>query len=326
MRAIKAQAPGGPEVLRQVDEAVPSPPAGEVLIRVRAAGVNRPDLRQRAGGYPPPPGVTDTLGLEVAGEIAEVGNGVTGLARGDQVCALVAGGGYADYCLAPHEQVLPKPASLSWLEAAAVPETYFTVWSNLFDRGQLAPGETVLIHGGASGIGTTAVQLARARGSRVITTVGTVAKADAVTALGADVVIDYRREDFVERTRAATDGTGVDVILDMVCASYLERNVTVLAPDGRLVVMAFLGGGRAEVDIEAMIRRRQTLCGTTLRPQTPAMKGRLAQALYREVWPLLEAGTVRPVIHQVNALVDANLAHAALEAGDHVGKFVLSLD
>ncbi|WP_320176480.1 NAD(P)H-quinone oxidoreductase [Roseovarius pacificus] len=325
MQAIFATEPGGPEVLEPRRISVPDPAAGEVLIRVAAAGVNRPDLRQRKGGYPPPPGVTEVLGLEVAGEIVSCGDGVTGYAPGDKVCALVAGGGYAEYCVAPVEQVLPWPTGLSALEAAAIPETYFTVWTNLFRIGRLSEGETVLIHGGASGIGTTAIQLACALGATVYATAGTDEKCRACRDLGASEAINYRTERFETEIARLTDGRGVDVILDMICAEYLERNLASLAVGGRLVIIAFLGGGKTEVDIESMIRKRQTLCGSTLRPQTPQEKGVIARDLHRHVWPLLESGTVRPVINSVHPLERACDAHAELEAGGHVGKIVLSV-
>ncbi len=300
------------------------PPApGEVQIRIAAAGVNRPDLRQRAGGYPPPPGVTEVLGLEVAGTVTAVGAGVDPAWIGREVCALLAGGGYAEACVAPLAQVLPVPKGLDMVQAAALPETYFTVWTNLFQIARLQPGERVLIHGGASGIGTTAIQLARAFGAEVLVTAGTEDKCAACRRLGAGTAINYRTEDFAAEVLAATQGAGVDVILDMVCGAYLARNLACLAPGGRLTVIAFLGGGRAEVDIEAMVRRRQTLCGSTLRPQSPEAKGRIAAELLREVWPLIEAGQVAPVIEAVLPLAEAAEGHARLEAGGHVGKFVL---
>lgn len=323
MSAIRATRPGGPEVLEVHRVPVPQPAAGEVQIRVAAAGVNRPDLRQRAGGYPPPPGITDVLGLEVAGTVTATGPGVDPAWLGRPVCALLAGGGYAEVCVAPVAQVLPVPAGLDMVQAAALPETYFTVWTNLFQIARLTAGERVLIHGGASGIGTTAIQLARAFGAEVLVTAGTDRKCTACRDLGARVAINYRTQDFAAEVMAATDGAGVDVILDMVCASYVPRNLASLAVGGRLVVIAFLGGGRAEVDIEAMIRRRQTLCGSTLRPQSPEAKGRIAAELRTHVWPLLEAGTIAPVIQSVLPLSDAARAHAALEAGDHIGKFIL---
>jgi NADPH2:quinone reductase len=325
MTAIFAVEPGGPDVLQPRQIPVPTPASGEVLIRVAAAGINRPDLRQRAGAYPPPPGVTEVLGLEVAGEIVVCGDGVAGYAPGDKVCALVAGGGYAEYCVAPVEQVLPWPKGLTAIEAAAMPETFFTVWTNLFRIGRLGQGDSVLIHGGASGIGTTAIQLARAFGATVYATAGTDDKCRACEDLGAHGAINYKTARFEEEIARLTDGHGVDVILDMICADYLERNLASLAVGGRLVIIAFLGGGRAEVNVEAMIRKRQTLCGSTLRPQTPQEKGLIAADLRDQVWPLIEAGKLRPVINSVYPLARACDAHADLEAGAHIGKIVLTV-
>jgi NADPH2:quinone reductase len=325
MNAVFAREPGGPDVLELRATPMPEPRGGEVLIRVESAGVNRPDLRQRLGGYPPPPGVSEALGLEVAGEVVEAGAGVEGYRPGDKVCALVAGGGYAEYCVAPVEQVLPWPKGLSAVEAAALPETYFTVWTNLFRIGGLREGQTVLIHGGASGIGTTAIQLARAFGARVFVTAGTEEKCAACLELGAEAAINYRTSKFEEEIARLTEGRGVDVILDMICADYLARNLASLAIGGRLVVIAFLGGGKAEVDVEGMVRKRQTLCGSTLRPQTPAEKGLIAADLAQHVWPLLESGAVKPVIHRVFPLSDAPGAHRELEAGQHFGKVVMTV-
>lgn len=325
MRAVFARTPGGPEVLAVEQIARPDPVPGEVLIRVHAAGVNRPDLRQRKGGYPPPPGISEALGLEVAGEIVAIGTGVSIWSPGDRVCALVAGGGYAEYCVAPQEQLLPWPENLSAEAAAALPETFFTVWTNLFRIGRLKADETVLIHGGASGIGTTAIQLARAFGSRVICTASTQTKAEACRRIGADAVINYRTEAFEAKVLELTDGHGVDAILDMVCADYLTRNLSCLATGGRLIVIAFLGGGKAELDIERMVRRGQTLCGSTLRPQSPAEKGKIAAELRQKVWPLISAETIGPVIQSVHPLDRAAGAHAELEAGGHVGKIVLKV-
>ncbi|WP_425061773.1 NAD(P)H-quinone oxidoreductase [Roseovarius confluentis] len=325
MQAVFATRPGGPDVLEPRDVPIPAPGPGEVLIRVEAAGVNRPDLRQRQGGYPPPPGVTEVLGLEVAGEVVSCGDDVLSFAEGDKVVALVAGGGYAEYCVAPAPQVLPWPAGLSAVEAAALPETYFTVWTNLFRIGRLAEGETVLIHGGASGIGTTAIQIARAIGATVYTTAGTDEKCQACRDLGATEAINYRSARFEEEIAHLTDGRGVDVILDMICADYLNRNLASLAVAGRLVIIAFLGGGKTQIDIEGMIRKRQTLCGSTLRPQSPQEKGLIAADLLARVWPLLEQGKIKPVINSVHPLARAADAHAELEDGGHVGKIVLSV-
>lgn len=325
MQAVFATRPGGPDVLEPREVPIPAPGPGEVLIRVEAAGVNRPDLRQRQGGYPPPPGVTEVLGLEVAGEVVACGAEVMSFAVGDRVVALVAGGGYAEYCVAPAPQVLPWPAGLSAVEAAALPETYFTVWTNLFRIGRLAEGETVLIHGGASGIGTTAIQIARAIGATVYTTAGTDEKCQACRDLGATEAINYRSARFEEEIAHLTDGRGVDVILDMICADYLDRNLASLAVAGRLVIIAFLGGGKTQIDIEGMIRKRQTLCGSTLRPQSPQEKGLIAADLLARVWPLLEKGKIKPVINSVHPLARAADAHAELEDGCHVGKIVLSV-
>ena len=325
MQAVFATRPGGPDVLEPREVPIPAPGPGEVLIRVEAAGVNRPDLRQRQGGYPPPPGVTEVLGLEVAGEVVSSGDDVLSFAEGDKVVALVAGGGYAEYCVAPAPQVLPWPAGLSAVEAAALPETYFTVWTNLFRIGRLAEGETVLIHGGASGIGTTAIQIARAIGATVYTTAGTDEKCQACRDLGATEAINYRSARFEEEIAHLTDGRGVDVILDMICADYLNRNLASLAVAGRLVIIAFLGGGKTQIDIEGMIRKRQTLCGSTLRPQSPQEKGLIAADLLARVWPLLEQGKIKPVINSVHPLARAADAHAELEDGGHVGKIVLSV-
>ncbi len=325
MTAIFAREPGGPDVLEPRDVARPEPGPGEVLVKVAAAGVNRPDLHQRQGNYAPPPGITEGLGLEVAGEVVALGDGADEALLGRKVCALVAGGGYAEYCVAPVEQVLPWPSNLTAVEAAALPETYFTVWTNVFRIGRLRAGETILVHGGASGIGTTAIQLAKAFGARVLTTAGGPDKVSRCREIGADVAIDYKAEDFEARVMEVTDGNGADVILDIMCAAYLERNLGCLAMDGRLVVIAFLGGRKGEVNVERMVRRRQTLTGSTLRPQSPQAKGRIAADLSEKVWPLIEAGTVRPIIQSVHALRDAGAAHAELEAGRHVGKIVLEV-
>ena len=323
MTAIEITTPGPPEVLRPTRRPTPRPQDGEVLIRVAAAGVNRPDLMQRKGHYAPPPGVSDVPGLEVAGTIVEVGPGVAGLAMGDEVCALVAGGGYAEYCAAPSPQCLEVPAGSSLVEAAALPETFFTVWHNVFERGRLTAGQSILIHGGASGIGTTAIQLARAFGARVFTTAGTAAKCAACVALGAERAVDYHLEDFVAVVRDATEGRGVDVILDMVGADYTPRNLECLAVEGRLVQIAFLHGPKTELNLLPVLQKRLTITGSTLRPRPVADKGAIAAALLREVWPLLARGAVRPVIHATFPLAEAWRAHRALEEGAHVGKLVL---
>jgi NADPH:quinone reductase len=323
MTAIAIRAPGGPEVLQPRRQPVPDIGAGEVLIRVAAAGVNRPDLLQRQGKYPPPPGAPDTPGLEVAGTIVAVGASVSDWRVGDAVCALVAGGGYAEYCAAPAVQCLPVPRGLGLTEAAAVPETYFTVWTNVFERGRLQAGETLLVHGGASGIGTTAIALGRAFGATVYATAGTREKCAACERLGAVHAINYRTEDFVAVVRERTAGAGVNLVLDMVGGDYLGRNLEALAIEGRLVQIAFLRGARAEVNLAPVMQKRLTITGSTLRPRTPDEKGAIARALHVHVWPRIERGEVRPVIHTTFPLERASEAHAMLEAGEHVGKIVL---
>jgi putative PIG3 family NAD(P)H quinone oxidoreductase len=321
--AIEITRPGPPDVLRPTRRAVSPPARGEVLLHVAAAGVNRPDLLQREGKYPPPPGVTDVPGLEVAGTVVALGPAVTSWKEGDAACALVSGGGYAEYCPAPAPQCLPVPRGLSPVQAAALPEALFTVWANVFERGRLAAGETLLVHGGASGIGTTAIQLARALGSRVLATAGTADKCAACERLGAARAVNYDAEDFVAVAKEVTGGRGVDVILDMVGGPYLNRNLECLAREGRLVLIGFLGGPRAEVDIRPVLQRWLTVTGSTLRPRSVEEKGRIARALREHVWPLLESGSVAPVIDSTFPLADAAEAHRRLEAGTHVGKVVL---
>lgn len=325
MRAIEIKTYGAPEVLTLCERAQPVPGAGEVLIEVQAAGVNRPDVLQRMGHYPVPPGASDLPGLEVAGTI--VGGDLQGSRwqLGDQVCALVAGGGYAQFCAAPAAQCLPVPKGLSMIEAAALPETFFTVWSNVFDRGHLSAGETLLVHGGTSGIGVTAIQLATAMGHRVFATAGSADKCRACEGLGAERGINYRDEDFVAVVRELTGGRGVDVILDMVAGDYLPRDLQALADDGRVVVIALLGGAKATIDASQVLRRRLTITGSTLRPRPVAFKAQIAQALEAKVWPLLASGAVKPVIHQVFALGEAAQAHRLMESSTHVGKLVLDL-
>jgi NADPH2:quinone reductase len=323
MIAIAITSPGGPEVLQPRPHAVPGVSAGDVLIRVAAAGVNRPDLLQRQGKYAPPPGAPDTPGLEVAGTLVAIGASVAGWTPGDHVCALVAGGGYAEYCVAPAVQCLPVPRGFSMVEAAAIPETFFTVWTNVFDRGRLQAGETILVHGGASGIGTTAIMLARAFGATVYATAGTPEKCAACERLGATRAINYRTEDFLEVVRAATAGAGADLVLDMVGGDYVSRNLEALAVEGRLVQIAFLRGGRVEVNLAPLMQKRLTFTGSTLRPRTPQEKGAIARALHQHVWPRFERGELRPVIHATFPLERASEAHAMLEAGEHVGKIVL---
>ncbi|NYT38244.1 NAD(P)H-quinone oxidoreductase [Allopusillimonas soli] len=325
MKAVEISKPGGPEVLQLVDRPQPEPKAGEVLIKVSAAGINRPDVFQRKGNYPPLPGASDLPGLEVAGEIVGGDVGDTGLSIGDRVCALVSGGGYAEYCAAPAAQCLPIPAGLSDIEAAALPETYFTVWTNVFDRGGLSDGESLLVHGGASGIGTTAIQLAAALGHKVYATAGSDERARATESLGAVLGINYRTQDFVEEVRQATDGEGVNVILDMVAGDYINRDLSCLADEGRIVIIALLGGAKATLDCSQLMRRRLTVTGSTLRPRPVAFKARIAQSLRKRVWPLLEAGTVRPVIHATFPLAQAADAHALMDAGEQIGKIVLTV-
>jgi len=325
MRAVEISQPGGPEVLVPVERPMPEPGPGEVLIKVAAAGINRPDVFQRKGHYAPPPGASDLPGLEVAGEIVAGDAAAAGFKLGDAVCALVAGGGYAEYCVAPALQCLPIPSGLSAVQAAGLPETYFTVWSNVFDRGQLAEGETLLVHGGASGIGTTAVQIARALGNKVYATVGSDERARAVEQLGATRGINYKSQDFVKEVLDATGGAGVDVILDMVAGDYTPRNIKCLADDGRIVIIALLGGAQAQVDCNHVLRRRLTITGSTLRPRPVAFKGKVAQALRARVWPLLESGTIKPVIHATLPLEQAAAGHAMMESGAHIGKIILTL-
>ena len=327
MKAIAITQPGGPEVLQLIERADPVAGVGECLIRVQAYGINRPDVLQRKGAYPPPAGASDLPGLEVAG-VVEAGDAQAlaeaGLKVGDAVCALVAGGGYAELCVAPVVQCLPVPKGWSMAEAASLPETFFTVWSNVFERARLQPGESLLVHGGSSGIGVTAIQIAKALGSTVLVTVGTADKAKACLALGADVAINYREQDFVEAVKAATGGRGVDVILDMVAGSYVARNVQCLADDGRAVIIAVQGGVKAEFDAGQVLRRRLTITGSTLRPRPIAFKAGVARALRERVWPLLESRAIAPVIFRQLPASEAAAAHALMESGEHVGKIVLS--
>ncbi|MGH9347069.1 MAG: NAD(P)H-quinone oxidoreductase [Vicinamibacterales bacterium] len=325
MIAIEIAGAGGPEVLTPVERPMPEPGAGEVLIRVAAAGVNRPDVMQRRGVYPPPPGASDIPGLEVAGTVEHVGMGVSAWRGGDRVCALVAGGGYAEYCVAPAPQCLPVPDGLDLVAAAAVPETFFTVWTNVFERGALQAGESAVFHGGSSGIGTTAIQLAAARGARVFATAGSDEKCRACERLGAERAINYRTEDFVEAVRALTDGRGADLILDIMGGDYLDRNVRALAVDGRLVQIGLMGGAKATLDLRRVLDRRLTITGSTLRPRSVEEKGTIAEALRREVWPLLASGRVKPVIYRTFPLVQAPEAHRLLESSEHIGKIVLTV-
>jgi NADPH2:quinone reductase len=326
MKAIEITSPGGPDVLRPAERPDAVAGAGQVLVRVAAAGVNRPDVLQRKGLYPVPPGASDIPGLEIAGEIVAgdaQAMAAADLALGDRVCALVAGGGYAELCTAPVGQCLPVPKGLTDIEAASLPETFFTVWSNVFERGRLQRGETLLVHGGTSGIGVTAIQLGKAFGATVIVTAGSADKCAASLALGADHAIDYKAQDFVAEVLRLTGGRGADVILDMVAGSYVARNVQCLAEDGRAVIIAVQGGTKAEFDAGLVLRKRLTVTGSTLRPRPVEFKSAIAAALRKQVWPKLEAGEIRPVIHQVFPAAQASAAHATMEAGTHVGKLVL---
>jgi len=327
MRAVEIGAFGPPEGLRLVERPRPAVAAGEVLVAVEAAGVNRPDVLQRLGKYAPPAGVSDLPGLEVAGRVVEVGAAPDGRPGrwqlGDAVCALVAGGGYAEFCAAPAEQCLPVPAGYSMVEAAALPETFFTVWTNLFERGRLQPGEALLVHGGSSGIGTTAIQLGRAFGATVFTTAGSAEKCAACLALGATAAIDYREHDWVAALKTATGGRGVDVILDMVGGDYVGKNLDLLAVEGRLVQIAFLKASKTEIDLMQVMRRRLTITGSTLRPRSTAEKGAIARALESHVWPLLASREVAPVVHGTFPLAEAAAAHALMESSRHIGKIVL---
>ncbi len=325
MRAIEIAGPGGPEVLRETTRPVPVPVAGEILIQVAAAGVNRPDLLQRAGAYPPPPGASDLPGLECAGVVAAIGPGVTRWTAGDAVCALLPGGGYAEFALTHADHALPVPKTLTMVEAAALPETFFTVWTNVFQRGRLKAGEVLLVHGGSSGIGTTAIQLARTFGARVLATAGTAAKCRACEALGAERAINYRAEDFVTVVKEHTGGRGADVILDMVGGDYVGGNIRALAIEGRICQIAFLGGAEVSVNLAPLMMKRGTLTGSTLRPQSIGAKARIARDLGREVWPLIEAGRIGPLIHARYPLADAAEAHRQMEAEAPTGKIVLDL-
>lgn len=325
MTAIEIAEPGGPEVLRPVMRPVPRPGPGEILVKVRAAGVNRPDVMQRKGQYPPPPGASDIPGLEIAGTVAALGDGVAALAPGDALCALVAGGGYAEYCVAPAPQCLPVPAGLGMVEAAALPETCFTVWDNVFTRGRLAAGETLLVHGGSSGIGTTAIQIARARGARVLTTAGSDEKCRACKALGAARAINYRTEDFVAAVKEVTDGKGVDVVLDMVGGDYVGRNLNALGQGGRLVQIAIQKGTKAEIAVHLIMVKQLTITGSTLRARPVAEKGAIARAVRETVWPLIEKGKFKPLIHKTFPLSAASEAHALMDSSAHIGKIVLTV-
>src|SRR4051794_23895370 len=323
MLAIEITTPGAPDVLVPVERPKPAPAPGEVLIDVAAAGVNRPDVFQRLGRYPPPPGASDIPGLEVSGIVEAIGADVHEFHVGDAVCALVAGGGYAEYCTAPAPQCLPAPRALDLTAAAAIPETFFTVWTNVFERGRLQAGESLLVHGGSSGIGTTAIQLARARGARVFATAGSPEKCAACERLGAERAIDYRREDFVAVARECTGGRGVDVVLDMVGGAYFARNIEALALEGRLVEIATLQGVKTELNIQTIMQRRLTITGSTLRARPIADKAAIARAVHLHVWPLIESGAVKPIVHATFPLRAAAEAHRVMESSAHIGKLVL---
>lgn len=325
MTAIEIKEFGGPENLIPCRRPLPEPDHDEVLIKVAAAGVNRPDVLQRMGGYAPPPGASDIPGLEIAGTIVAVGQGVAKYSVGDKVCALVAGGGYAEYCVAPEAQCLDIPDGFDMVTAAAVPETYFTVWTNVFDRGRLQGGETFLVHGGASGIGTTAIQLAKSFGARVFATASTDEKCREIEKLGAERGINYRTEDFVSVIKEVTEGRGVDLILDMVGGEYIQRNITALAVEGRLVYIAFLGGPKADVNFAPVMLKRLTITGSTLRPQSVQAKSEIGRKLEEKVWPLLSSGAVAPVIDSVFPLEEASKAHTRIDDSSHIGKIVLQI-
>jgi NADPH2:quinone reductase len=325
MTAIAIRTPGGPEMLVPEERPTPSPGAGEILVKIAAAGVNRPDVMQRKGLYPPPQGTTDIPGLEIAGEVVALGSGAQRFKLGDMVTALVVGGGYAQYCAVHESNALPVPKGLSLIEAAAIPETYFTVWHNVFQRGGLKAGETMLVHGGSSGIGTTAIQLAKAFGARVITTAGSAEKCEACRKLGADVAVNYKIEDFVAATKAATDGKGADLIIDMVGGDYIERNYEAAAVEGRIVQIAFQGSPKTTVDFRRIMLKRLTHTGSTLRARSVADKAKIARAIEENVWPLVAAGRCKPVIYKTFPLAEAAAAHALMESSAHIGKIVLTV-
>ncbi|MGA8007389.1 MAG: NAD(P)H-quinone oxidoreductase [Burkholderiales bacterium] len=325
MRAVEIAKPGGPEALVPTERALPTPKPNEILVKVAAAGVNRPDVLQRQGLYAVPPDASDLPGLEIAGEVVACGAKVARWKIGDKVCALAHGGGYAEYCAVPEVQALPVPKGLSMIEAASLPETFFTVWSNVYDRGRLKAGETLLVHGGSSGIGVTAIQIARAMGNRVLATAGSDDKCAACVKLGADKAINYRTQDFLAEVQAATDGKGVNVILDMVGGDYVPKELKCLADEGRLVFIAFLRGPKTELDINEVMRRRLTLTGSTLRPRPVEFKGAVAASLREHVWPLIESGKIKPVIFKTFPLAQASEAHKLMESSQHIGKIVLTV-
>jgi len=325
MKQVEISGPGGPEVLNLVDGPLPDPGTGEVLIKVYAAGVNRPDVFQRQGKYNPPAGASPIPGLEVAGEIVKLGAGVTEFGLGDRVCALVSGGGYAEFCVAPVPQVLPIPTGLTFIEASGIPENYFTVWTNVFDRGQLQEGETILIHGGSSGIGTTAIQLCHQFGARIISTAGNDEKCGVCKSLGADHVINYKTQDFEAETKAITGGKGANVILDMVGGNYIQKNINCLALEGRLIQIAFLQSSINQLDLMAVMTKRLTITGSTLRPRTVEQKGEIARALSKEIWPLFNDKKIKVLVDTVLPLSRASDAHALMESSTHIGKIVLEV-
>jgi NADPH2:quinone reductase len=324
MKATVIRAPGGPEMLVQEERPIPVPGPGEILVRVDAAGVNRPDVRQRQGNYPPPKGATDIPGLEIAGEVAALGPDVTRWKSGDKVCALVVGGGYAQFCVAHESHALPVPATISMIEAAAIPETFFTVWHNMFERAALNSGDWALVHGGTSGIGTTAIMLAKAFGAHVITTAGSEEKCEAARKLGADVAVNYNTEDFVEATKRATGGVGANVIIDIVGGDYINRNYDAAAVEGRIAQVSFLGSSKAEVDFRRLMFKRLTHTGSTLRPRSVPEMAAIARAIEAKVWPLVAAGKIRPLIDSTFAFEQASAAHARMETSQHIGKIVLT--
>ena len=325
MRAVEISSPGGPEVLKPRDLPKPTPQPNEIVVKVAAAGVNRPDVLQRMGRYPVPPGASPLPGLEIAGEVAEAGASAKLFKPGDKVCALANGGGYAEYCAVPETQALPVPKNLSLVEAASLPETFFTVWSNVYDRGRLASGESLLVQGGTSGIGVTAIQMAAATGNRVFATAGSDEKCAACVRLGATAAFNYRTQDWEAELRKATGGKGVDVILDMVGGDYVAKELKCLADEGRLVFIAFLRGPKAELDINQVMQRRLSITGSTLRPRPAAFKGAIAASLREKIWPLIEAGRIKPVIYRTFPLEQAGEAHKLMESSQHIGKIVLTL-
>ena len=325
INCIEITKPGGPENLLMVKRETPKPNLGEVLIKVHAAGINRPDIMQRQGLYPPPPGASDIPGLEISGEIVEINTSNTKFKLGAKVCALVSGGGYSSYCSAPIQQTLPIPKGLSFIQAAAIPETFFTVWTNVFDRGNLSRDDTILIHGGTSGIGTTAIQLAKCFGAKVFSTAGSDEKCLKAEELGAELSINYKKENFVEKINKHTNKKGVNIVLDMIGAEYFDKNLSILAINGKLIIIAFQGGFEKNLNLLPILIKRLTVTGSTLRPRTPDEKGLIADSLYKKVWPLIEKGLVMPQIYGTYKLEDASKAHTLMESSQHIGKIVLTV-